>query len=93
MIKLTASYKWTYYRLVEGMYSLLPPEKIRSRCGVNYAQKIFPDLKEDLDKLGVRTNMYPNFHCDTENQMNRVLTVLNRKWAKKLTEEIENNGV
>lgn len=92
-MKLTAQYKWDYYRLVEGSYSLLPPEKIRSRCGVNYAQKIFPDLKDDLDFLGVVAEDYPNFHCQTENQMNRLITLINRRWVKKLTEEMEKNGI
>lgn len=89
MIKLTANYKWTYYRLAEGSFSILPPEKIRSRCGVNYSQRIFPDLEQELSKLGVRTENYPSFHCDTEEQTTRVLAMLNRKWAIKLTEEIK----
>ena len=89
MLKLTADYKWTYYRVVEGLYSILPPEKIRSRCGVNYAQKIFPDLEEELQGLGVATENYPRFHCNSEEQVTRVVALLNRKWSKKLTEEIK----
>lgn len=93
MIRLTKPYKWDYYRVVEGLYSVLPPEKIRSRCGVNYAQSIFPDLREDLKKLNVRLEQYPNFSCDSEEQVEKVITVLNKKWNAFLEEEIIKYGL
>lgn len=91
---LTKEYKWTYYRVVEGMYTILPPEKIRSRCGVNYIGKVFPDLASDLEKLGIDVTNYPRFHPETEYQVGKALTIINHRWAKYLEEEIKKkNGV
>lgn len=92
-MRLTKDYKWTYYRLVEGMYSILPPEKIRSRCGIEYAEKIFPSLKNDLWELGIDIKNYPRFHPETEEQAEKVIALLNNKWVKYLDEEIKKRGI
>lgn len=86
---LTKEYKWDYYRLVEGMYSMLPPEKIRSRCGLNYHEKVIPALKEKLDELGVDTSNYPRFHADTEEQMKKILRYINLEWSRFIEKEIK----
>lgn len=92
-MRLTKDYKWTYYRVVEGMYSILPPEKIRSRCGLEYAQKIFPTLKNDLRELGIEIENYPRFHPETEEQAEKTISMLNSKWQKYLEEEIRKRGI
>jgi len=92
-MRLTKDYKWTYYRVVEGMYSVLPPEKIRSRCKIEYAQKIFPELQEKLEGLGVDTFNYPRYHPETEEQADKVIKLLNNEWQKYLEEEIKKRGI
>lgn len=92
-MRLTKDYKWTYYRLAEGMYSILPPEKIRSRCGIEYAQKIFPTLKEELAKLDVDISRYPRYHPETEEQAEKVIRLLNNEWTKYLDKEIVKRGI
>lgn len=92
-MKLSKDLKWDFYRVVEGMYSTLPPERIRSKCGVGYAQKTFPELKEDLEKLGVDTANYPRFHCKSEMQVRQVVRVLNFRWTEFLKREIEKNEI
>ncbi len=89
-MRLTKEYKWEFYRVVEGLYSILPPEKIRHRCGVNYESKIFPDLKEELEKLNVDTEKFPIFHMDTLSQTEQVVAMLNRKWKDFIEKGIKN---
>lgn len=85
---LTKEYKWDFYRVVEGLYSVLPPEKIRSRCGVYYASQIFPDLKEELKRMDINVDKYPTFHTYSEEDMVKVVAMLNRKWKTFLEKEI-----
>lgn len=92
-MRLTKDYKWTYYRLVEGMYTILPPEKIRSRCGLQYAEKVFPTLKNDLLELGIDVSNYPRFHPETEDQAEKTISLMNKRWQKYLEEEIKKRGI
>lgn len=87
-MRITNDYKWNEVCKIGSLYYVLAPKNIRKICGVGYLGKVLPDVKSELEAIGVHIDEFPHFLCSSEEQMKQAKAIINKKWALIAEKEI-----